>query len=280
MRPVCTATVAKIDYKADVGADSSLAIGTDGLGLISYFDFDSGNLKVAHCDALDCSTATFTALDTAGNVGQHTSITIGIDKKPVISYYDESAAALKVAKCGNLSCSGGNRITTVDDPPNNDVGQYTSIALGSDGLPVVSYHDQTNFHLKVLHCGDATCTSGNVITSPDTAGNVGLSPSLRLDGSESFDLTGLEINYSRHLSEIKLPPDVRVLEHGDATLVTIVPPSGYAEEMKAAAEAAAAAAAAAAAVTEAGAAPAEGAPAAAPGAAAPAAAAAPSPEKK
>ena len=59
------------------------------------------------------------------------------------------------------------------------------------------------------------------------------------------DLTGLEINYSRHLSDIKLPPNVKVLEHGDITLVTIVPPSGYAEEMKAAAEAAAAAAAAA-----------------------------------
>ena len=86
------------------------------------------------------------------------------------------------------------------------------------------------------------------------------------------DLTGLEINYSRHLSEIKLPPDVKVLEHGDVTLVTIVPPSGYAEEMKAAAEAAAAAAAAAATAAEPGAAPAEGAPAAAPGAAAPAAA--------
>jgi len=91
------------------------------------------------------------------------------------------------------------------------------------------------------------------------------------------DLTGLEINYSRHLSEITLPPDVRVIEHGDITLVTIVPPSGYAEEMKAAAEAAAASAAAAA---VAAAAPAEGAaPGGAPGAAAPAAGA-PAAEKK
>jgi large subunit ribosomal protein L25 len=90
------------------------------------------------------------------------------------------------------------------------------------------------------------------------------------------DLAGLEINYSRHLSDITLPPNVKVLEHGDITLVTIVPPSGYAEEMKAAAEAAAAAAAAAAAPAEGAAAPAEGA-APAPGAAAPAAGAA---EKK
>ena len=88
------------------------------------------------------------------------------------------------------------------------------------------------------------------------------------------DLTGLEINYSRHLSDIKLPANVKVLEHGDITLVTIVPPSGYAEEMKAAAEAAAAAAAAAQAAADA-----PPAPTGAPGAA-PAAAAAPAAEKK
>ncbi len=86
------------------------------------------------------------------------------------------------------------------------------------------------------------------------------------------DVSGLEINHSRHLSDIKLPPDVRPFVRGDATLVTIVPPSGYAEEMKAAAEAAAAAVAAAAAAA---AAPAGGAaPGAAPGAPAAAAPAA------
>jgi large subunit ribosomal protein L25 len=81
------------------------------------------------------------------------------------------------------------------------------------------------------------------------------------------DVTGLEINHSKHLSDINLPPNVRPFMLSDATLVTIVPPSGYAEEMKAAAEAAAAAAAAAAtAAPAAGAAApaAPGAPAAAP----------------
>ena len=85
------------------------------------------------------------------------------------------------------------------------------------------------------------------------------------------DLTGLEINYSKHLSDVELPKNVKVLEHGDITLVTIVPPSGYAEEMKAAAEAASQAAAAAEAAAAAPPAP-TGAPGAAP-AAAPAAAA-------
>jgi len=93
------------------------------------------------------------------------------------------------------------------------------------------------------------------------------------------DVSSLEINHSKHLSDITLPQGVRVVSARDITLVTVVPPSGYAEEMKAAAEAAAAAAVAAA---TAAAAPAEGT--GAPGApgAAPSAAAAPAaaPEKK
>jgi large subunit ribosomal protein L25 len=84
------------------------------------------------------------------------------------------------------------------------------------------------------------------------------------------DVGSLEIGYSLHLSDVKLPTGVKALTREDATLVTIVPPSGYAEEQKAAAAAAAGAAAP-------GAAPAAAAPAA--GAAAPAAGAAPAAAK-
>jgi large subunit ribosomal protein L25 len=78
------------------------------------------------------------------------------------------------------------------------------------------------------------------------------------------DVSSLEISHSLHLSDIKLPASVKSLAREDITLVTIVPPSGYAEELKAAAAAAAGAAAP-------GAAPAAGAAAPAAGAAAPAA---------
>ncbi len=79
------------------------------------------------------------------------------------------------------------------------------------------------------------------------------------------DVSGLEISHSLHLSDVKLPAGVKSLAREDITLVTIVPPSGYAEEQKAAA---AAAAAAATGVPAPGAAPAAGA--AAPAAGAPA----------
>src|ERR1700758_5023198 len=83
------------------------------------------------------------------------------------------------------------------------------------------------------------------------------------------DASGLEIGHSLHLSDIKLPDSVKSLTRSDATLVTIVPPSGYAEEQKAAAAAAAG-----------GAAPAAGAAAPAGGAAPPAKAPAGGEKKK
>ena len=86
------------------------------------------------------------------------------------------------------------------------------------------------------------------------------------------DVGELEISHSLHLSDVKLPTGVKSLAREDITLVTIVPPSGYAEEQRAAAASAAAAGGAAAPVAGA-AAPAAAAPAAAPaaGAKAPAA---------
>ncbi|MBS0535887.1 MAG: 50S ribosomal protein L25/general stress protein Ctc, partial [Proteobacteria bacterium] len=93
-------------------------------------------------------------------------------------------------------------------------------------------------------------------------------PADRIPRSIDVDIGDLDINHSKHLSDVKLPEGVRVLGREDQTLVTVVPPSGYAEEQKQAAAAAASAAAAAAA-------PAAGAAAPAAGAAAPAAGAAP-----
>src|ERR1700724_766571 len=53
------------------------------------------------------------------------------------------------------------------------------------------------------------------------------------------DVSSLEISHSLHLSDVKFPAGVKSLSREDVTLVTIVPPSGYAEELKAAAAAAA-----------------------------------------
>jgi hypothetical protein len=48
-----------------------------------------------------------------------------------------------------------NTIRTLDST--GGVGEYTSIAIGADGFPVISYYDITNADLKVAKCANAQC---------------------------------------------------------------------------------------------------------------------------
>lgn len=156
-----------LDISGDVGWYTSVAIGSDNLPIVSYYDNSNNDLKVVHCGNAGCTSGnTTTTIDSSGNVGSYTSIAIGSDTFPVISYYDTTNQDLKVVHCGNTSCSSGNTITTVDSTGN--VGQYTSIKKGADNLPVISYSDTTNGSMKVAHCGSADCSTGNTLTAVDS----------------------------------------------------------------------------------------------------------------
>jgi hypothetical protein len=76
---------------------TSVAIDSDGLGLISYYDNDDKDLKIAHCSDVACTSATITTLDGEGgtNVGSFSSVAIGSDGT-LISYYDNDSMTLKI----------------------------------------------------------------------------------------------------------------------------------------------------------------------------------------
>jgi hypothetical protein len=140
--------------------------------VISYQDSTAGALRVTKCGNGACTAGNVrtTVDDPANDVGSYTSIAIGGDGLPVISYLDYTAGALRVTKCGNAACTAGNVRTTVDDPANS-VGYYSSIAIGVDGLPVISHQDVTAGVLRVTKCGNAACTAGNVSTTVDDPAN-------------------------------------------------------------------------------------------------------------
>ena len=172
-------TITTLDSVGDVGEYTSITIGTDGLPIINYQYVTGGNLKVAKCGNVSCSSGNLlTTVDYVDDVGDDSSITIGIDGLPIISYFDKTNNDLKVIKCGNSSCSAGNTITTLDYT--GSVGEYTSITIGPDGLPIISYRDNTNLHLKVAHCGNSSCSAGNTITTLDSSPSVGYYTSITI----------------------------------------------------------------------------------------------------
>ena len=157
-----------------VGLSTSASIGADGDPVISYYDATNADLMVVKCQDPVCAFRWwYTAVDTTGSVGTASSITVGADGNPVISYYDLTNGDLKVIKCNDPACVGGNEaMSTVDSIA--DVGFYSSIAIGADADPVISYFDVTNVDLKMAKCNDPACAGGDeMITAIDSAGNVG-----------------------------------------------------------------------------------------------------------
>jgi collagen triple helix repeat protein len=150
-----SATATTLDPGTSVAGSTSVTVGADGRGLVGYFDNGSANLKIAHCSDVACSSATAATVDSASLVGEYASISVGIDGLGVVSYWDHSGARnLKVAHCVDVACSAAT--TAVVDSP-NDVGSFSSLAIGADGLPLVTYRDVTNNGVRVAHCPNVFC---------------------------------------------------------------------------------------------------------------------------
>jgi hypothetical protein len=173
-------TVTPVDTAGFIGRHTSIAIGSDDNPVISYQDWDSFDLKVAHCGNPSCtSNNTISTVDSIGSLGESTSIAIGIDGNPVISYYDGTNDDLKVAHCGNPSCDSGNTIRAVG--VQGDVGRHSSIAIGLDSNPFISYYDSTNLDLKTIHCGNMSCSGIITQRTVDSTGDVGRYTSTAFD---------------------------------------------------------------------------------------------------
>jgi hypothetical protein len=199
--PTCTtSTNSTIDSAGDVGLYTSIAIGVNGNPVISHLDAGNDDLKVAACDNPTCTTSTNSTIDSAGSVGWYTSIAIGVNGNPIISYWDGIGVDLKVAACYNPTCTGVSESfrsvrSTIDDI--GSVGSDTSIAIGVNGNPVISYHDATNGALKVAVCNNPTCTTSTNSTI-DSAGSVGgyTSIAIGVNGNPMisyFDLTNQDL---------------------------------------------------------------------------------------
>ncbi|MEI7743558.1 MAG: hypothetical protein WCK58_07390 [Chloroflexota bacterium] len=156
-------SLSTVDTAGDVGQFASIAIGADGLGLISYYDAGAKSLKIAHCADVPCTSATSATLDSGGDVGKHTSITIGADGLGLIAYYDATNEHLKVAHCSDTACSTAALSThTASTLPN--AGAWSSITLGADGLGLISSYNAALGHPSVTHCSDVACSAGDSIT--------------------------------------------------------------------------------------------------------------------
>ncbi len=190
-----------------VGTYTSLELDSDDFAVISYYDAVNGDLKLAHCDDLDCATnVSVNTVDATNDRGQFSSLALDDSGNPVISYYDASGKLL-LAHCNDRDCGGG------DDAPSgtitagegaDDVGQYSSLALDLfDQRPVIAYYNATDGDVKLVHCSNDACTGAQSSVVVDGAiEDVGSDLSMALDlGSNPviayFDADNLALKVAR-----------------------------------------------------------------------------------
>jgi hypothetical protein len=163
--PACSATTTQTLAAPGAGF-ASIALGSDGLPLISYHDLTEFRLHVAHCSDPSCAAATVNTL-AAEVVGfWSNAIALGSDGLALISY--QAADSLRVAHCDDTLCSTAS-FATIDSGIDGDV--TTSIAIGTDGRALIAYNRRSGFTgiPMVAHCKDAACSSATV-TALDAVG--------------------------------------------------------------------------------------------------------------
>ncbi len=157
---------------------TSMTVGVDGLPIIAHYrELGSGaGLRVVHCGNPACSadnTVTLVDADAGPDNGRWSSIAIDAVGRPVIAYFDDGTNPyeLKVARCANTVCSGTAEVRVLESTS----GDYASLAIGQDGLPVISYRyyyadEERDPILKVAKCRDAGCGSVTLRPVDETPG--------------------------------------------------------------------------------------------------------------
>ena len=137
-----------------IGKGASIAIAPDGNPVLSYYDFATPSqsvLKYVHCTDFTCSSHDDPVIldeSPTDSVGFHSDIEIGSHGGPVISYANTSGTALKFVYCETVACTNKFLVTI-------DSGEYTSLEIGRDRYPVISY--VSGGALKIAHCENTVC---------------------------------------------------------------------------------------------------------------------------
>jgi hypothetical protein len=200
----------------DVGRYGSLELDASGFPVVSYYDATNGDLKILHCDNVNCSGTgeSITTPVSTGDVGKFTSLELDASGYPVVSYYRTSDGYLYVMHCNDVECAGNNESIEVQDQSETAGFFHTSLELDSAGYPVISYYDVANGDLKLLHCNDVNCNgTAESITTPDSANDVGTEASLALDANGNpvvsyYDATSDDLRVL-HCNDANCSPGVK-----------------------------------------------------------------------
>jgi hypothetical protein len=150
------------------GEFNSIALTSSDRPVISYFDYENGDLKLAVCTNAACTSPTISTIDNAGYVGMYTSIATTSSDVPVISYFDYDNQNLKLYHAPVAVDEGKPNSFAKATPINNATITSTSAILTwSSAINIESYE-------YCIATSTVACTTWTSTGTSTTATQTGL----------------------------------------------------------------------------------------------------------
>ncbi|MEC7457060.1 MAG: hypothetical protein VYE42_03460, partial [Actinomycetota bacterium] len=141
-------TLETAGFVGDYTSASEVAIGADGNPIIGHRNAINGDLELYVCADAACTSGINRELVTAGDVGFYPSVAIGANGNPNIRPLDGTINGdLELCVCADATCTTGTNQTLETA---GMVGLYSSVAIGADGNPIISHHDNTTGDLELI----------------------------------------------------------------------------------------------------------------------------------
>ena len=166
-----------------LGFYTSLVLDGSGNPVMTFLVEDA-TLGLVHCNDQNCAggdeSVSRPNSNTFTNIFTPPSLVLDAAGNPVVSYYHPDGCdigcfipqtgVLKLLHCNDPNCVGDDETITTPETPG--AGLYPSLALDGDGNPVVSYFDDTNGDLNLLHCNEPNCAKAPPTPTPCPSGKV------------------------------------------------------------------------------------------------------------
>jgi hypothetical protein len=159
-----------------VGEHAALTLDSAGMPVVAYFDLPGFDLRVLHCDDVNCAgdeSANISIPDPGpASTGQYNAIALDGAGRPVVSFLHSvtgSHIGLGVLHCDDANCAGDESANITLPDTQGHTGFRSSIELDASGNPVITYLG--GGELRVLHCDDPDCAGDETpnVTTPTPA---------------------------------------------------------------------------------------------------------------
>jgi hypothetical protein len=158
------------------GGPTAIGIQSNSFPIVAHTT--EKGLRTVACKDLTCSAKpVISIVDT--RYAMDVDIAVGPSGHPVIAYPTPDKG-LRVAACTTVDCSGKATITTVQSMKAFNTTFTASIAILSNGKPIISYSNGAKHDLKVAACSTATCSGTATISTLDSNGNTGNYPAMAI----------------------------------------------------------------------------------------------------